>query len=258
MKEKSLDLSVIIITKNEEKNIEKAINSARLAKEILVFDSESTDRTREIAESLGARVLVHPWTGNYSEQRNIAASKATYSWVMFIDADETISEALGKEVYDFFDKNLTDDYVACEVPMMDFVIGKFIKHGKWYPGYRVRLYRKDRGKWEGVLHEHVIYNGAKYTFKNPICHDSYKSIEIFIQKMNKYSSIDADFEYSQKNKFSYFKLFFQPLERFFSRYIIHKGYKDGFHGFICAFMIFLNYFFRHLKIWEKNYKNEKL
>lgn len=256
MTENKLDLTIIILTKNEEQNIKNSVNSAKFAKEIIVFDSESIDKTIEIAQNLGAKVIIQPWCGSYAEQRNLANNYAAYDWIMQIDADETITEELAKEIADFFDKGLDKKYSVARFPLKDIVLGKWVKYGGWYPQYKTRFYKKNSGKWVSTVHERYEYNGERYTFKNPVLHNSYKSIEIFIEKMNKYSSIDAKVEFEKNKKFSYFKLFFQPLERFFGRYIIHKGYKDGLHGFICAFMIALNYFLRHLKLWELCKKND--
>lgn len=252
-----VDLSVVILTKNEENNIEKCIKSAQFAKEILVFDSESTDNTREIAQRLGAKVVIHPWTGSYGEQRNAADKYASCDWILQIDADELITEEFAKEIEDFFKKGLDKEYSSGEFPRKEKIFGKYLSYGKLQKELKRRFYRKGTGKWIGSVHEYYECAGKNYVFKNGIIHDSYKSISIFIDKINHWTTIDANQAISEGKKFSLIKLFTQPFERFFSRFIVYKGYKDGFHGFVFALLIALNYFIRQLKIWEMEYKKNK-
>lgn len=247
------NLSAVIITKNEEKNIIRCIKSISFADEIIVFDSESTDKTVKIAKELGAKVIIHPWTGNYSEQRNLADKYASNEWILQIDADEVVSDELKEELINFLASEQT--YEVGAIPRKEFFINKWIEYGGWYPQYKIRLYKKGSGYWTGRVHENYKTNKKVFYFKNPILHYSYLTIEIFLDKFNKYSSYDAQEAVVKNEKFSMIKLFFQPIERFIGRYFFKKGYKDGFHGFICAFVIALNYFLRQIKIWEIRNKN---
>lgn len=253
--EEKLELSVIILTKNEEKNIKRALDSVKFAKEVIVFDSESTDNTCGIAKEVGARVIVSPWTGNYAEQRNKANIYATYDWILQIDADEWLSSGLLSEIKEFFLDGKSSIYDKAQFPRKELIFGKWINHGGWYPQYKLRLYRKNLGSWIGRVHERYEAEGRLYTFKNPLYHDSYKNIQTFINKFNHYSTIDAEQAIKNGEKFSFFKMIFQPIERFVGRFIFKAGYKDGFHGFVLAVLIALNYFLRHLKLWEFT-KNE--
>jgi len=246
-------LSAVIITKNEEKNIGKCLESVAFAGEAVVVDSESVDRTREIAQGAGAVVVIEPWPGGYSVMRNQADRHARGEWILQIDADETISLELAREIADFFASGLDRVYAAARMPRKEIVFGKWLRHGK-FTAALLRLYRKDAGAWEGAVHEHFTTDGPVHDFANFIVHDSYESVHVFIEKYNRYSSIDAERAFADGKPFRLYKLFFTPIERFFGRYIVNKGYKDGFHGFVAAALIGMNYFFRYLKLWEKQYK----
>ena len=243
----------MIITKNEEANIGKCLESVAFAEEAVVVDSESVDRTREIAQGAGARVVTEPWPGDYSVMRNMADGHARGEWILQIDADETISLELAREIADFFASGLFRLNAGARMPRKEIVFGKWLRHGK-FNTTRLRLYRKGAGAWRGSVHEHYATDGQVHDFENYLVHDSYESIHVFFEKYNRYSSIDAELAFAGGKPFRLYKLFFSPLERFFGRFVINKGYKDGFHGFVAAALISMNYFLRHLKLWEKQYK----
>jgi glycosyltransferase involved in cell wall biosynthesis len=255
--QEKLDVSVIILARNEGNVIDRCIRSAEFAHEIIVVDSGSTDDTREVAKSLGARVVSHPWPGDFSVQRSFADTLATHDWVMHIDADERVSTELAAEIQDFFHSGSHQQYVMCKIPMKEYLLGKWIEHGGFYPQYKHRLLKRGSGRWVGRVHEKFVPEGEVKTLNNPLLHDSYRDIQIFIDKINRYSSMDAEEIFKSGKKFSLFRLFFMPAERFFGRFIKHRGYKDGFHGFVLAALIGLNYFLRYLKLWEKYYFEEK-
>lgn len=246
-----LDLSVVILTKNEEALLGRCIASVPFAAEVVVVDSGSTDRTCELAAGLGARVVHEPWTGHFGDQRNRGDGHATCGWVLQLDADETVSPELAAELTAFLAAPPAG-VAAARMPRKELIFGRWIEHGGWYPQYKLRLYRAGAGCWEGRVHEgYHGYPGVPHTFGHPILHDSYKDIQTFIDKFNRYSSLDAEAAFAEGKRFSLWKLLFQPLERFFGRYIVHRGYKDGTHGFVIALLVGLNYFMRYLKLWEK-------
>lgn len=254
----SVDLSVVILTNNEAKMIRRCIESVSFASEIVVIDSGSTDDTCAIAEKCGARVAYEPWPGSFAEQRNRGDFHARHQWVLQVDADEVVSNEMAGEIYSFLSSPAAADVVAGKFPRKELIFGKWIEAGGWYPQYKRRLYRHGAGKWVGTVHEdYVGFNGQERTFAGDILHDSYRDIETFIKKFNRYSSIDAEEAYRNGTPFSMAKLVFQPLERFFGRFVIHKGYRDGMHGFVIASLIGLNYFLRYVKLWELYYKNRQ-
>lgn len=248
--DEKLDVTALILAKNEAREIGGCIESARLCREILVLDSGSTDGTREIARALGAKVIETDWPGDFSVQRNRADGFATTGWVFHLDADERISEELADELRRFFRSGLQEKYSAARMPRKEILFGRWIRHGGWYPQYKLRLYRREAGRWSGRVHERCETAGDLSTFAHPIVHDSYRSVHVFLEKFNRYSTIDAEEEFTRGGRFSLLRLFLVPAERFFGRYVRHQGFRDGLHGFVLASLIALNYFLRYLKLWE--------
>lgn len=249
-------LTVVILTRNEEKALAGCIASVPFAAEVLVVDSGSSDRTCSLAEELGARVVSEPWPGNFAVQRNNGDAHVRTGWVLQIDADETVSPEMAQELKDFFASGKQNQFTAGRFPRKELIFGRWIEHGGWYPQYKLRLYRCGAGSWAGRVHENYTgYAGEPFTFTGPILHDSYRDIQTFIDKFNRYSTIDAEEELASGRKFSLWRLLFQPIERFLGRYLRHRGYRDGMHGFVLAALIGMNYFIRYLKLWEKEYRS---
>lgn len=247
-------LSVVVLAKDEEASIASCLRSAAFAGERVVVDSGSADRTREVAGEAGARVVDAPWPGDYSVQRNRADAAAAGPWVFQLDADETVSPELAAEIADFFASGRDRTHAAARMPRKEIVFGKWLRHGGWYPQYKLRFYRKGSGVWTGRVHENFATEGPVHTFSAPIVHDSYRSVHVFIEKFNRYSSMDAEQEFAAGRPFRLWKVFLVPLERFLGRYVRHQGFRDGFRGFAVAALIGLNYFLRYLKLWERLYK----
>ncbi len=153
-----MKISATIITYNEERNLPRAIESLRCADEIVVIDSGSNDRTVEIAEKLGARVVECPWPG-YANQKNRAAEESAHDWILSIDADESLSESLEAEIWQL--KKNGPQFDAYTMPRMAQYLGKWIRHSGWYPDRKVRLYHRSRAKWMGeFVHESVKVEGG--------------------------------------------------------------------------------------------------
>lgn len=247
-------ISVVVLARNEEAAIGPCLRSVAFAREVVVVDSGSTDRTREVARDLGARVVETDWPGDYGAARRRAESFASCDWVFQLDADERVSPELAEEVGSFFERGDHERYAVTRIPLKDIAFGKWVRHGGFYPQYKKRLYRKGSGAWTGRVHEHYETAASLRDFRHPIVHDSFHSVAIFVDKINRYSTIDAEAAFAEGQRFSLLKLFFHPLERFFGRYVRHAGWRDGVHGFVLASLIGLNYFLRYLKIWEKQYR----
>ena len=248
-------ITVVILTRNEAASIAQCIESIPDGCVILVVDSGSTDETCKIATEKGARVIVSPWPGHFAQQRNLADANVHTDWILHLDADETFSAEMAGELREFITSGAYTASIVGRFPRKELIFGKWIEHGGWYPQYKLRLYKRNCGHWEGRVHENFVgYNALPHTFHGPLLHDSYRDIHTFIDKFNRYSSLDADEAIQAGNSFSFLKMFFQPLERFIGRYIVHKGYRDGMHGLVLAALIAMNYFMRYIKIWEKQYR----
>lgn len=230
-----MKLSVTIITLNEEKNIANCIKSAGFADEIIVVDSNSSDRTQEVAESLGAKVHVHPFQG-YGQQKNFAASLAKGQWVFNIDADEEISPELRKSIEAILQNPHSKS--AYKVPRLTNFCGRWIFYGGWYPGYITRLCKNGEAKWtEPHVHEDLqLLNGKEYGYlEGNLLHYSFPTIKSQIQTNIKYSDLASKDLVERKGRYPYlFELLVRPFFKFIECYIIKKGFLDRAPGFIIA------------------------
>lgn len=180
-------LSIVIITKNEEKVISDAIKSAQFADEVVVLDSGSTDKTCEIAQALGAKVYQQDWLG-FGPQKNRAVELASNDWIFVLDSDERITEELKSELIEELKEPKFDGYF---VARLNNFFGKNIKTCGLYPDYTIRFFNRNRGKFTDVsVHESVRIDGKTTNLKNHMLHLAYESIEEFISKQNRYSSLN--------------------------------------------------------------------
>jgi glycosyltransferase involved in cell wall biosynthesis len=245
-------LTVTIITLNEEKDLPRALESVKnLADEIIVVDSGSTDKTVEIAIKFGAKVFARQFD-NYANQKNFAANKATSEWILSLDADEEIPPELRSEIREqIADGGL--QLAAYSMPRKNIIFGKFIKYTRWQPELdrHTWLYKKNKGKWVGDVHEEVKVEGRVVALQNPKIHYQYETIHEFLVMMNQYSELDAAERFNNKIRFSYFNLLFQPIYNFFVRYIYRFGFLDGWHGFVLSYLMAMYEFEVWVKVWEK-------
>lgn len=231
------NLSVVIITKNEEKFISDAIKSASFANEVLILDSGSSDNTCEIAKSLGAKVLFQEWLG-FGAQKNKAVELASNDWVFVLDSDERIPSELKKEILAVLIKPDADGYF---VSRLNNFFGKDIKTCGLYPDYSIRLFNRNKGTFNDVLvHESVQMKTNPSHLKNHMIHLAYDSIDEFIQKQNRYSSLNH-------KKKSLLKAIINPYWTFFKLFIIKRGFLDGRHGFIIAKLYAQYTFWKYIK-----------
>jgi glycosyltransferase involved in cell wall biosynthesis len=253
-----MKISACIITFNEEKNIKRAIDSVKWADEIIVIDSESTDRTREIAESLGAKVFTQKWLG-FAKQKQLAVEKAQNDWIFSLDADEEVSEALRKEILDLKASGnpSADGY---KIKRLSIYMNRPIKHGDWYPDWQIRLFNRNKGKWKDVLiHESVEMNpDAKIEkLKSDIFHYSIENFAQHNQMISqRYAPLAALMMFRNGKKSSILKIIFSPLLAFFRCYFLKLGFLDGFAGFCIAYFTAHHSFMKNLLLWEMHHKNE--
>jgi glycosyltransferase involved in cell wall biosynthesis len=217
-------LSIVIITKNEEKFITDAVNSSIFADEVLVLDSESTDKTCNIAKEIGARVEQQAWLG-FGAQKNKAVELADNDWVFVLDADERITPELRDEIISTLKNPQFDGY---RIARLNNFFGKNIRHCGLYPDYSIRLFNRQKGKFNDVpVHESVQIQGNTDKLKNHMLHLAFDTVEEFSNKQKKYA------ELSQKDK-NLIKAFISPIWTFLKIYIIRLGFVEGWRGFIIA------------------------
>ncbi len=253
---KTFPLTVVIATFNEEENISRAINSIRdIASEILVIDSGSSDKTVEIAENLGAKVIYNKWE-NYPAQIQFGINKASNPYVFVIDADEEVSEELKDSIRQIFENKDVEKYACFQINRKTFYLGKFLNFA-WQPEYRIRIFHKDKVKYEGFLHEKVICNGKVKKLKGDLYHYTYKDLEDQYKRLIKYSKLSAEGMYKNGGKFKLHKLILNPFWGFFREYFLRLGFLDGIRGFSVAVSQFFYVFLKYLFLWEIERKKQK-
>ena len=252
-----MNLSVIIITKNEEELISDCIKSISFADEVIVIDSESTDKTVDIARKLGAQIVTKKFT-NYADQRATALKHAKGKWLLYIDADERASEKLHEEIVEVVNRkpqtaNGTDSIVAFRIPRQNYYLGK----NKWpHIEYLERLFLKEKlVGWESAVHEHAIYTGEVGTLQNPIIHYTHRNLELMTAKTNQWSEVEADMllasHHPLMNELRFIRIM---LTKFFDSYIKQGGWKIGTPGLIESLYQAYSYFIIYAKLWEKQNK----
>jgi len=240
-------LSVIVITKNEEKNIADCLASVAWADEIIVVDNNSSDKTVELCREYTDKIIVtKDWPG-FGLQKKRALDKATGDWVLSLDADERVTEPLYNEI-----KQVLQDTeaTAFRIPRLSQYCGRWIKHSGWSPDYVLRLFRRGKAQFsEDIVHEKVILlEGELGTLKNPLKHYSFNSLEEVLDKTNSYSTANALKSHQQGKKSSLGKAIVHGLWAFFRTYIIRAGFMDGREGFILAVSNAEGTYYRYLKL----------
>lgn len=241
-------ISVTVITKNEEANIERCLKSVQWADEIIVVDAESTDRTAEIARSLNATVIVKPWEG-FAKQKEFAVRQAAHEWVLSIDADEEVTEGLKEEILaTISDPPALNGY---EMPRKSFFLGKWIRYGGWYPGYQLRLFKKSKTTMNHrPVHEGFLIEGTIGVLKADLNHYTYHSLHQYIEKMNDYSSLDVLNKLSNGRTIRWYNFILNPFSVFLRMYVSLNGWKDGMHGFMISYYSALHALSIFAKSWE--------
>ncbi len=238
-------LSAIVITKNEEKNIERCLSGLLWCDEIIVVDSGSTDNTLEIAKGFTDRIYVENWKG-YGPQKQSALEKARGEWVFSIDADEVVTEALSEEI-----KKAVSDTTRAGfyIPRKNFYKDKWLRHGGQYPDYVLRLFRRGSGRFSpSMVHEKVIVDGPCGRLKEPLLHYTFQDLSSLIDKINKYSSLSAKELFQAGRRCGAVSPFLHFLSFFIRDYILRLGFLDGIEGFNVAFVKALGIYLKYAKL----------
>jgi len=256
-------VSVVINTLNEEKNLPRALLSVKdFADEVVVVDMFSEDETVKIAKDSKAKVYSHKKTGYVEPARNYAIQKAGGDWIFILDADEEMTTGLKKTLKKII-KNPTADYFR--VPRKNIIFSKWIKHSRWWPDYNIRFFRKGFVSWNEVIHSVPMTKGKgldlEASEENAIVHHNYESIEQYINRTNRYSSIQAKDLVDKGYKFDWKDLIQKPSSEFLSRYFQAEGYKDGVHGLALSLLQAFSELAVYLKTWlivKKDPENVKI
>jgi glycosyltransferase involved in cell wall biosynthesis len=240
-----MKITATIITLNEERNIARAIESLRCCDEILILDSGSTDRTVELAEKLGVRVIEAGWRG-YAGQKNWAAEQAAHDWILSLDADEALSEALEAEIWTL--KKSGPRYDGYTMPRLARYLGKWILHSGWYPDRKIRLYDRSKGRWVGdFVHESVQVDGRVGQLESAILHFTCESLSEHIKTMERYTTLAAQEIAARKIPVSLWRQIADPPWTFFKSYVLQRGFLDGREGLAIAYMAAFYTFLKYAK-----------
>lgn len=249
-------ISVIILTKNEETNIVDCLESVVWCDEIIVVDDYSTDRTLQVIKNFSPRIKIFQRSLNndFSAQREYALSKAKNDWVLFIDADERLSNGLSGEIRDFLEQK-DPDVNGFYVQRKDVIWGKELKHGESGNINLLRFAKKNAGAWHGKVHEIWEIKGKLGNFKMPLLHYPHQSIAVFLREINYYTDLRAKELYNRGVRTNLYQIVLYPKAKFILNYFLKLGFLDGIEGLIFAIMMSFHSFLVRAKLWTYANKN---
>ncbi len=255
-------LTTIVLTKNSEKEIEKCLHTLRFSDEILVIDDDSSDKTVAFAKKLGARIITHSLANDFAKQRNFALEHAKGDWVLFVDSDEVVSDALASEIESRIKRPFRPESGNQEVSengyfvqRRDYMWGKEIFHGENGSTLLLRLAKKDAGRWEGKVHEVWQIKGNVGLLGNTLHHYPHPTLTEFLTDINRYTTIRAEELYTKGVRTSWYHVLLYPKAKFVQNYIIKMGFLDGTIGFILAMLMSLHSFLVRGKLWQLQKNN---
>lgn len=245
-------LSVILITRNEESNLDDCLASLDgIAQQIVVVDSNSTDGTLEIANRYGA-LMAYPsdWPG-FGPQKNRALDLATCDWVLALDADERLTPSLKSEILTAINHSAQIDCFA--IPRLSWYCGRFIRHSGWSPDYVDRLFRRGTARFsDDLVHERLIPNGAVAKLENPMLHYSFMNYSQVLDKLNRYSTASAEQAFAKGKTSNPLKAVLHGMWAFVRTYILRAGFLDGPQGFALSMSNAQGTYYRYMKLWQLN------
>lgn len=249
-----MKLSVVIITLNEEDRLRKALESCSdIADEIVVVDSFSTDRTVEIASEFGCEIFKNKFQ-DYGTQKNLALDKARHEWILNLDADERVSPRLQTEIKKL--KQKADPAVdGFLINRKTNYLGRWIRHSGWYPDRKLRLFKKEKSRWLGRIHERLELKGATGYLKGDILHFTYRNMNDHLGRINRYSFMQAQDIVQARTRFLYLRAILLPPVTFLRYYLWKMGMLDGFPGFIIALISSWGTALKYLKAVEIQREN---
>ena len=245
-------ISAVLLTKNEEKNIDRCLSALRWVDEIVIVDTGSTDQTLDLVKEYTQTIETGDMGKGFAYNRNLGNERARNQWVLKVDPDEVISEALRIEIQEVLsrEEGVRGYYAATR----SYFGGRWIKGCGWYPMYQVRLFDKTRARWDKLVHERLILDGKTETLRNDILHYSYDDIEHYFRKFNLYTSLDARRMREEgkvvrpRNMPSLFLM--RPAGYFVKSYLFQKGWRDGFYGFAVSLFSSFYVLVKYMKLYE--------
>ncbi len=241
-------ISVVVITKNEEKNIRRCLESVKWVDEIIIVDSQSEDDTIKIAEEYDAKIYSPLWRG-YGPAKQEGVKHSSHDWILSIDADEEVSTTLANEIKAVLSQtDIADGYL---IPRKTNFMGRWINHSNWYPDYVLRLFDKTKGGFNSnVVHEAVEVSGQKEYLKSDLLHYSYPTLDEYFRKFNIYTRMGAEDLLAKGKKAGFFTIFIKPVASFIKHYVLKKGFLDGIEGFLISFLSAIAVMVKYAKLRE--------
>ncbi len=244
----TIPLSVVVVAKNEEENIDACLGSVYgWADEIVVVDDESCDRTVELVKKYTDKVFFRKMDVE-GTHRNWAYAKATHEWVLSLDADEIVTEELKAEIAQAIGSG---EFQAYSIPLRNFIGSRWVRYGGWYPAGKLRLFMKSRFRYEDVgVHPRVFLEGKTGHLTKDIVHKGYPNLEHFLGSLNRQTTLEAQKWAEDGRVMSFWRAWRKAVSRFVKGYFLKKGYKDGFLGLIVAYFAFLYQLMSYMKYWQ--------
>lgn len=239
-------VTAVVLTKNEEKNITRCLDSLKWCDEVIVIDDISTDKTTNLVRNMGVKTILNKLDNNFAQQHNFAMDKAKHDWILFIDADEVVSSELRNSIKD----TLKDpQYDAYSITRKNVFLHKTLNYGEWGNSKITRLVKKSTGKWKRSVHEYWETKSAAGILKGDLLHYSPRDINSLIEKMGRYSELHSKEVLIEGKAVSLIKLLLFPLAKFIKNYIIEQGFRDGVRGFIMAVALSFHSFLSWSNLW---------
>ena len=248
-------ISVVISVVDQEVSLlPRALSSViNIASEIVLVDMTSNDALFELARKFRAKTYKHDLVPFVEVVRNFGISKAQGKWILIMDPDEVVSNDLSEILKEIIYKKEADYY---RLPRKNIIFGKWIKHSRWWPDYNIRFFKKGYVSWDEVIHSIPMTKGRGFDLEekesNAIVHYHYQSVDQYIDRMNRYTSVQAESLVKKGYKFDWRDLIKKPSGEFLSRYFQGEGYKDGLHGLVLAGLQGFSEFVVYLKVWQLN------
>ncbi|MCR4305701.1 MAG: glycosyltransferase family 2 protein [Candidatus Daviesbacteria bacterium] len=254
-------ISVVINSLNEEAHINRALESVNWADEIIVCDMYSGDKTAAVAKAHGAKVFLHKREEYVEPARNFAISKASYEWILILDPDEEIPEDLAKKLQEIAGSMKQINYVR--LPRKNMIFNHFMQASMWWPDYNIRFFKKDQVKWTDKIHQapEAVGEGIDLPAdeKLAIIHHHYNSLLQFLERMIRYTKIQAEELVKEGYKFNWKDLIKKPVGEFLSRFFANRGFEDGLHGLALSLLQAFSFVIVYLRVWEiEGFKTQPL
>ncbi len=242
-----MGISAVILARNNEDTLAATIASVKFCDETLVIDDASTDKTSAIAEKSGAILHTHDLGSDFAAQRNVGLSKAKGEWVLFIDSDEVVSKELAREIQEVEQKV---DVNGFYLKRQDMLWGSPLRHGETQSVRLLRLAKKGKGQWQRPVHEVWNITGVVGTLQHPITHTPHPNVAHFLDDINVYSTINAEYLFKEGARVSWWQIVACPVGKFFQNYILRLGCLDGMPGITVALMMSFHSFLTRAKLWQ--------